>query len=72
VKASVGSWADPNSVRPDTRRIGRYIGRVSGWDSCHPVRIGLRSVRLRSRQNPARVELLKGRSGRVLLLTNLV
>src|SRR5271170_7618867 len=31
---SVGSWAHPNSVRPDTWRIGRYIERVSGWDSC--------------------------------------
>ena len=30
VDNSIGSWADPNSVRPGTRPIGRYIGRVSG------------------------------------------
>ena len=27
---SIGRRADPNSVRPGTRPIGRYIGRVSG------------------------------------------
>jgi hypothetical protein len=34
---SIRSWADPNSVRPDTRPIGRYIERISGWDSRHPL-----------------------------------
>src|SRR5271155_1645436 len=57
--SSIGKRADPNSVRPGTRPIGRYTGRVSGWDSCHPLRIGLRSVGLGCLQSPARVQLLK-------------
>ena len=44
---SIGKRADPNSVRPDTRPIGRYTGRVSGWECCHPLRIKLSSVELR-------------------------
>ena len=27
--ANIRSWAYPNPVRPDTGRIGRYIGRIS-------------------------------------------
>ena len=57
--ASIGSWADLDSVRPDTRPIGRYNGRVSGRDSSHPLRIGLRSVGLRCVQYPTRVQPLK-------------
>ena len=56
---SIGKRADPNSVRPGTRPIGRYAGRVSGWECCHPLRIGHSSGGLRCRQNPTRVKLLK-------------
>ena len=56
---SVGSWANPNSVRPGTWPIGRYTGRVSGWERYHPLRIGLSPVGLRWRQNPTRVKPLK-------------
>src|SRR5271170_2033887 len=57
--SSIGKRADPNSVRPGTRPIGRYTGRVSGWECCHPLRIGHSSGGLRWRQNPTRVKLLK-------------
>ena len=30
IMGSIGKRADPNSVRPGTRPIGRYTGRVSG------------------------------------------
>src|SRR5271155_4983004 len=39
---SVGKRTDPNSVQPNTQPIGRYTGRVSGWECCHPLRIGHR------------------------------
>jgi hypothetical protein len=67
-QASVGKRADLNSVRPDTRPIGRYTGRVSGWESCDPLRVGFGSVGLRCRGNAGRAEDLPGRSGRSLLV----
>jgi hypothetical protein len=59
LQLSIGSWADLNSVRPATRPIGRYSGRVSGWDYCHPLRIGLSPGGLRWRQNPTQVQPFK-------------
>src|SRR5271167_2587435 len=56
---SIGKRADPNSVRPGTRPVGRYTGRVSGWDCYYPLRIGHSSGGLRWRQNTTRGKLLK-------------
>jgi len=42
--------ARARSIGSDTRRIGRYIGRISDWDSCHLLRTGLRSVGLKCMQ----------------------
>src|SRR5271154_3525241 len=67
---SIGKRADPNSVRPDTRPIGRYTGRVSGWEYCHPVRIGLSSVELTCTPSAARANGFSGRSDRSLLVAN--
>src|SRR5271154_4453019 len=62
IKCSIGKRADPNSVRPGTRPVGRYTERVSGWHCCHPLRIGCSSGGLRCRQNPTRVKAFEGRS----------
>src|SRR5271155_879480 len=63
-KASIGKRADPNSVRPGTRPIGRYTGRVSGWECCHPLRIGHSSGGLTEMQaKPDPGEAFEGRSG---------
>src|SRR5208282_4252862 len=55
-RTSIGKRADPNSVRPGTRPIGRYTGRVSGWECCHPLRIGLSSVELTCMPSAARAD----------------
>src|SRR5271170_5200143 len=67
---SIGKRADPNSVRPVTRPIGRYTGRVSGWECRHPLRIGLSSVELTCTPSAARANGFAGRSDRSLLVAN--
>src|SRR5271170_8457664 len=61
---SIGKRVDPNSVRPSTQPIGRYTGRVSGWECCHPLRIGHSSGGLTEMQaKPDSGEAFEGRSG---------